>query len=147
MGLEGLYRSKIFERVVLTMLTSTEDRLETRLSYGKKIKDLQGVFNCARKDPCFLNAILLKSKPMKLESLEHDGKQHPSFSEFLEHWGAEPCLFGPLWAKNRGVGIVIADRGISRKEIEESDYAFFSMVLSQINANLSRLATKRNLSS
>ncbi len=146
MGLEGLYRSRAFERVVLTMLTATEDRLETRLSFGQKIKDLQGVFNCSRKDSCFLNAILLKSEPMKLESLEHNEKQHHSFSEFLEHWGTEPCVFGPLWAKNRGVGIVIADRGISRKEIEESDYAFFSMVLSQINANLSRLATKRNVS-
>jgi HD-like signal output (HDOD) protein len=146
MGLEGLYRSRTFERVVLTMLSSTEDRLETRLSYGEKIKDLHGVFNCSRKDPCFLNAILLKSEPMKLESLEHEWKQHHSFSEFLKHWGTEPCLFGPLWAKNREVGIVIADGGLSGKEIEESDYAFFSMVLSQINANLSRLANKRIVS-
>ena len=62
-------------------------------------------------------------------------------NEFLKQWGDTTCLFGPIFAKAKPLGVIIADRGVTNTPITDHDYSIFMMVLAQINMNLTRLAT------
>ena len=61
-------------------------------------------------------------------------------ADFLQLWGNAPGLVGSLYAPNTPIGLILADRGSSGHPLTDKDFAAFSLVLSQTNANLARLA-------
>ncbi len=93
------------------------------------------------KDHNFLTASLKGGEPVKVESLRAEMNAGRIPPEFIYQWGEGPCLLGPLSAKSKPVGVIVVDRGITGQPITEADYATFVMVLAQVNANLTRLAS------
>jgi hypothetical protein len=46
----------------------------------------------------------------------------------------------PLYAPNKPIGLILADKGSSVQPLTDKDFAVLSLVPSQTNANLARLA-------
>lgn len=60
--------------------------------------------------------------------------------DFLQLWGNVPRLVGSLYAPNKPIGLILADKGSSVQPLTDKDFAVLSLVPSQTNANLARLA-------
>ena len=54
--------------------------------------------------------------------------------------GDYPGLVGSLYAPNKPIGMILADRDSGATELADTDFATFSLILSQTNTNLARLA-------
>ena len=138
---EGLHTAAQFERVVLILLSPETGMLEPRIGHGPHVRDLFPLFRCPAKGYHLLATACNRYEPMKVENLHAEVEMGRIPSEFLEQWGNTVCLFGPLFAKAKPVGVIVADHGVTQIPITESDYSTFMMVLAQINMNLTRLAT------
>ena len=141
LGATGLYKAAQFERVVLTLLSPETGILEPRIGHGPDVQNLFPLFRCPIKGHHLLAVTCSRYEPMKVENLRAEVQMGRLPQEFLNQWGETVCLLGPLFAKGKPVGVLVADRGITKNPITENDYATFMMVLAQINMNLTRLAT------
>ena len=139
-GTEGLYSAGKFERVVLTLFPPEQGVLEPRTGYGKSVKELLPLFRCSIKGKNLFANSCRGYVPVRVENLGEEQKAGRLPAKFIQQWGEGPCLLGPVFAKSKPIGLVIADKGISKQPITQADYASFAMVLSQININLARLA-------
>ena len=137
---EGLHQAAGFERVVLTVLSPAHGMIEPRVGYGEQVHNLLPLFRTPINTHHLVAKFCKHCEPMRVENLRTDIDLGQVPQEFLQKWGEGPCLFGPLFAKAQPVGLLVADHGLSRGPISESDYATFVMVLSQVNANLARLS-------
>lgn len=138
---EGLHTAGGFERVILVLLSPETGMLEPRLGHGPQIEDLFPLFKCPLKGYHLLAAACNRYEPMRVENFQAELQMGRISSDFLNQWGDSACLFGPLFAKAKPVGVLVADRGVTKIPITEADYSTFMMVLAQINMNLTRLAT------
>lgn len=141
LGAEGLHTACRFERVVLILLSPETGMLEPRTGFGPQVKEKCPLFRCALKSQHLLATACKQYAPMKVDNLQAEVHMGRISQEFLQQWGNTSCLIGALMAKAKPVGVIFADRGISKAPINENDYSTFMMVLAQINMNLSRLAT------
>jgi eukaryotic-like serine/threonine-protein kinase len=141
LGAEGLHKAGQFERVVLVLLSPESGMLEPRTSHGTEIKDLVSLFRCPLNSHHLLAAAFRGYEPMKIDNLKAEVQMGRLSENFLKLWGETTCLVGPLIAKGKPVGVILADRGVTKTPITESDYSNFMIVLGQINMNLTRLAT------
>jgi len=135
-----LYTSCGFERVLLAFMVPGKEKLEAKIGYGEQADAIQTAFHCPLNKENFWYRILHQYQPIQFLSL-----QQPEFSgdtpeEFLQLWGNYPGLAGSLYAPNKPIGLILADRGPSGLDLTEEDFAAFSLILSQTNANLARLA-------
>lgn len=137
---EGLHHEGKFERVVLTVLAPAHGMIEPRVGYGEHVHDLLPLFRTPFNSHHIVARLSKHCEPMRMDNLRTDIDIGQVPQEFLQKWGEGPCLFGPLFAKAQPVGLLVADHGISKRPISQSDYATFVMVLAQINANLARLS-------
>jgi len=137
---EGLHQAVKFERVVLTMLASAHGMIEPRVSYGEQVHNLLPLFRTPFNTHHIVAKLCKHFEPVQVGNLRTSLDIGQTPQEFLEKWGEGPCLFGPLFAKAQPVGLLVADHGISKRPISQSDYATFVMVLAQVNANLARLS-------
>ncbi len=142
---EGLFSAAKYERVVLTLFSPASGMLEPRVCYGDQVQTLLPLFRCPVKDRHLLAASLKGGEPVKVESLRAEMNAGRVPPEFIQQWGEGPCLLGPLSAKSRPVGVIVVDRGITGQPITEADYATFVMVIAQVNANLTRLASTESV--
>ena len=69
---------------------------------------------------------------------ENKTKETPA--DFLQLWGNSPGVVGSLYTPHKPIGVILADRGSSGLPLEDAAFAAFSLILSQTNANLARLA-------
>jgi len=142
---EGLFSAAKFERVVLTLISPASGMLEPRVCYGDQVQTLLPLFRCRVTARHLLTAPLKGCQPVKVENLRAEMNAGRVPPEFIDQWGEGPCLLGPLYAKSRSVGVIVADRGNTGQPITEGDYATFVMVLAQVNANLTRLASQESV--
>jgi hypothetical protein len=137
---KGLHSASQFERVVLTILSPESDFLEPRVGYGDKVMESLPLFRCSIKAKNLFAISCKGCEPVQVENLREELNAGRISQEFLQEWGEDACLLGPVFSKTKPVGLIIADKGISKQPITQSDYAFFVMVLAQLNTNLTRLA-------
>ncbi len=141
LGAEGLHTACQFERVVLILLSPETGMLEPRTGFGPQVKELFPHFRCPLKSQHLFAAACKRYEPMRVDNLRAELQIGRISSDFLQAWGHSVCLVGSLMAKAKPVGVIVADRGITKTPITEQDYSIFMMVLAQINMNLSRLST------
>ena len=137
---EALHAGGTFSRVVLLLLAPGNGFLEPRTGYGEQVKPLLPLFRCALKSQhTFANACR-GFQTVNIESVQEEMIAGRISSEFIRQWGEGPCLLGPILANTKHVGLIVADKGPSDQPIQQMDFANFSMVLAQVNVNLSRLS-------
>ncbi len=137
---EALHAGGTFSRVVLLLLAPSNGFLEPRTGYGEQVKPLLPLFRCALKSQhTFANACR-GFQTVNIESVQEEMIAGRISSEFIRQWGDGPCLLGPILANTKHVGLIVADKGPSDQPIQQMDFANFSMVLAQVNVNLSRLS-------
>ncbi len=141
LGAAGLHKAGQFERVVMTLLSPETGMLEPRIGHGPQVQDLLPLFRCPAKGYHLLAVACNRYEPMKVDNFQTEVQMGRIPLEFLKQWGDTTCLFGPIFAKAKPVGVIIADRGVTNTPITDHDYSIFMMVLAQINMNLTRLAT------
>jgi len=144
LGSAGLHEVGQFERIVLTLLSPKTGMLEPRIGHGPQIQDLLPLFRCPANGHHLLASLCNRFEAMKVENFQAEVQMGKISEEFLKQWGDTTCLFGPIFAKAKPVGVLIADRGVTNTPITDRDYSTFLMVLAQINMNLTRLATAQS---
>ncbi len=135
-----LYVSCGFERVLLAFVVPGKEKLEAKIGYGEQTDAIQAAFQCTISKGNFWYRLLHQYQPMQFLSLENEDITHEIPSDFLQLWGNHPGLAGCLYAPNKPIGLILADQGPSAIELADEDFAIFSLILSQTNANLARLA-------
>jgi HD-like signal output (HDOD) protein len=135
-----LYASYGFERVLLAFIVPGKEKLEAKIGYGEQADAIQGTFHCPLIKGNFWYRLLHQYQPVQFLSLIQENTAHEIPEEFLQIWGNHPGLAGSLYAPNKPIGLILADRGISKTALTDTDFAAFSVILSQTNANLARLA-------
>lgn len=136
---EGLHSAGGFDRVILALLVPGTKALETRISFGVPPAILN-LFQCANENPVARIAPLHQSGPLQLPSLQDERIAGHFVPEFVKQWGNHPCVVGALVAKEKPIGLILADRGPSGQPLSQGDFAGFVMILSQTNGTLTRLA-------
>ncbi|MEX0828703.1 MAG: HDOD domain-containing protein [Nitrospirales bacterium] len=135
-----LYASYGFERVLLAFLVPGKEKLEAKIGYGEQADAIQAKFHCPLIKGNFWYRLLHQYQPVRFLSLIQENTVQEIPEEFLQLWGNHPGLVGSLYAPNKPIGLILADRGISKTALTDTDFAAFSVILSQTNANLARLA-------
>jgi HD-like signal output (HDOD) protein len=135
-----LYASCGFERVLLAFVVPGKDKLEAKIGYGAQSDAIQTAFHCPLIKGNFWHRLLHQYQPIQFPSLGKEGKNHEIPKDFLQLWGNAPGFAGCLYAPNKPIGLILADRGAGGHSLTDTDFAAFSLVLSQTNANLARLA-------
>ena len=135
-----LYTSCGFERILLAFAVPGKEKLEAKICYGAQSDAIQAAFHCSLKKGNFWHRLLHQYHPMQFPSLMEESKTKETPADFLQLWGNSPGLAGTLYTPNKPIGLILADRGSSGKPLEDNAFAVFSLILSQTNANLARLA-------
>lgn len=138
-----LYASCGFERVLLAFVVPGKEKLEAKIGYGEQADATQDSFHCPLNTGNFWHRLLHQYHPVRFLSLEDEDTTHDIPTDFLQIWGNFPGLAGSLYAPNKPIGIILADRGSSGAALTEEDFAAFSLILSQTNTNLAKLAQAR----
>jgi len=135
-----LYASYGFERVLLAFVVPGKEKLEAKMGYGEQTDAIQTTFHCPLNKGNFWYRLLHQYQPLQFLSLEQENTSHEIPEEFLQLWGNHPGFAGSLYAPNKPIGLILADSGTTQTALTDTDFAAFSVILSQTNANLARLA-------
>jgi hypothetical protein len=136
-----LYTSCGFERVLLAFAVPGKEKLEAKICYGAESDAIQAAFHCPLNKGNFWYYLLQQYHPIQFLSLiieENKTKETPV--DFLQLWRNFPGLVGSLYTPNKPIGLILADRGFGGEPLEDIAFAAFSLILSQANGNLARLA-------
>lgn len=125
---------------MLAFVVPGKEKLEAKIGYGEQTDAIQAAFQCPLRKGNFWYRLLHQYQPIQFLSLENEDITHEIPSDFLQLWGNHPGLAGCLYAPNKPIGLILADRGPSENEFTDKDFAAFSLILSQTNANLAQLA-------
>ena len=135
-----LYSSCGFERVLLAFAIPGKEKIQAKICYGAQSEEIQNAFLCPITKGNFWHRLLHQYHPIQFLSLRDEDETKETPAEFLKLWGSSAGLAGSLYAPNKPIGLILADRGSSSTTLNDADFAAFSLVLSQTNANLARLA-------
>ncbi len=135
-----LHASCGFERVILAFIVPGKEKLEAKICHGPEADEVKAAFQCSLLKGNFWHRILHHYHPIQFLSLFDENQSKHMPENFLKLWGKNPGLAGSLYVPNKPIGIILADRGSSEHPLTDKDFAAFSLVLSQTNANLARLA-------
>ena len=135
-----LYASCGFERVILAFVVPGKEKLEAKICHGSQTDEVKAAFQCPLLKGNFWHRILHQYQPIQFLSLFDENQSKDIPQDFLNLWGNYPGLAGSLYVPNKPIGIMLADRGSRDHPLTDKDFAAFSLVLSQTNANLARLA-------
>ena len=136
-----LYTSCGFERILLAFAVPGKEKLEAKICYGAESDAIQAAFHCPLNKGNVWYRLLHQYHPIQFLSLMEEDNTKKTPEDFLKLWGNSPGLVGSLYTPNKPIGLILADRGSSGKQLEDTDFAAFSLILSQTNANLARLAS------
>jgi len=142
LAIRTLYASYGFERVWLALVVPGKDKIEAKIGYGPHSESIQALFHCSLARGNFWNRLLHQFHPIQYSSLGKEAEAGGMASDFLKYWGDQPGFAGTFYAPNKPIGVILVDRGSTGHPLTDTDFATFSLVLSQTNANLARLANK-----
>ena len=135
-----LYTSCGFERILLAFAVPGKEKLEAKICYGAESDAIQAGFHCRLNKGNFWYRLLHQYHPIQFLSLMEETIAKETPTDFLQLWGNSPGVVGSLYTPNKPIGLILADRGSCGKPLEDAAFAAFSLILSQTNANLARLA-------
>ena len=135
-----LYASCGFEQVILAFVVPGKEKLEAKICHGSQADELKTAFQCPLLKGNFWHRLLHQYQPIQFLSLFNENQSKEIPQNFLKHWGKYPGLAGALYAPNKPIGIMLAIQCSSDHPLTDKDFAAFSLVLAQTNANLARLA-------
>ncbi len=137
---QTLYATLGFERVLLSFIVPGKEKLEAKICHGANSDSIQTTFHCPLTKGKFWHQLLHQFQPVQFHSLIKEAEPIGVIQDFLQHWGGGPGFAGPLYAPNKPIGLILVDHGSTGKELTDTDFATFSLILSHTNANLARLA-------
>ncbi|MGD9850811.1 MAG: HDOD domain-containing protein [Nitrospirales bacterium] len=134
-----LYASYGFERVLLALVTPNKEKITGKMGFGTHVDSTVPLFQVSLDPDTFCYRLLTQYQTLRYHSLEKEPDMGDTPEEFLNQWGPFPGLVGALYAPKKPIGLIFADRGATEIPLTEADFATFSIVLSQTNANLARI--------
>ncbi len=135
-----LFVSCGFEQVLLAFTIPGKEKLEAKICYGAESESIQGAFHCPLTKGNFWHRLLHQYHPLQFLSIRDEDRTNETPSDFLELWGNGPGLVGSLYTPTKPIGLILANQGSTGKPLTDTDFAAFSLILSQTNASLARLA-------
>lgn len=136
---QTLYASYGFERILLALVTPNKEQLKGKMGFGNHVDQLVPLLQVPLEPETLCHRLLTHYQTIRYHSLEKERGAEGIPEAFLKQWGPYPGLVGALYAPNKAIGLLFADRGATQVPLTEADFAAFAMILSHTNANLARI--------
>ena len=108
---EGIHRAVGMERTVLLMRGRNSSQLTARKVLGEGTAHWRDHFLVDLDKMGIVTKAMEKREPILFTSVKDAGWKGLSPPEFDKHIGRRPGLFGPLYVRDRAIGLVYADNG------------------------------------
>ena len=140
MVLEGLYRGVGMDRSLFALLSKDRNTLVCKYAVGADSELLSQEFkiDISHKENIFQGvldskkAVHIPADPKKIEGT--------LTKDTLKYLGAPPYLIMPTIVRGKVIGVFIADRNASKREIEAKDFLTFQQFCQQANMGLTFLS-------
>jgi hypothetical protein len=136
---QTLYASYGFERILLALVTPNKEQLKGKMGFGNHVDQLVPLLQVPLEPETLCHRLLTHYQTIRYHLLEKERGAEGIPEAFLKQWGPYPGLVGALYAPNKAIGLLFADRGATQVPLTEADFAAFAMILSHTNANLARI--------
>ncbi|MDR4494755.1 MAG: hypothetical protein R3B74_10060 [Nitrospirales bacterium] len=120
-------------------MTPNKEKITGKMGFGTYVDSMVPLFQVPLNPGTFCYRLLIQYQTFRYQSLEKEPDAGVIPEEFLKQWGPFSGLVGALYAPKKPIGLIFADRGATEVQLTEADFATFSIVLSQTNANLARI--------
>ncbi len=139
--LEGIYRGIGMDRVLFTLLTPDRQHLKGKYGLGWKDGDyVENVKINANPETLNIFSYLLRERKPVWVTPRPDNIIKPLLTEELSSLtGGGPFFVMPLIIKVTAIGVIYADRSLSRRDLDEESYESFTFFGRQANMSLSVL--------
>ena len=140
MVLEGLYRGVGMDRSLFALLSKDRKTLICKYAVGADSELLSQEFKIDISHPENIFQAVLSSK--KAVHIPTDPKKNEGTltRDTLKYLGAPPYLIMPTVVRGKVIGVFIADRNASKREIEAKDFLTFQQFCQQANMGLTFLS-------
>lgn len=142
MVLEGLYRGVGMDRSLFAIISKDHKSLMCKYAVGAESEALINHFTIDISSPRNIFNQVIKSK--KAAHIPADPKQLSGTltRSVLEQLGTPPYLVMPTVVKGKVIGMFMADRNASKREIKKEDFVSFQQFCQQANMGLTFLTTQ-----
>jgi transcriptional regulator with GAF, ATPase, and Fis domain len=136
MTLEGLTRGLGMDRAVFMLLNETRTKLTCKSGLGKQVDELkQQLIIDLTSNQVFKNAVEQRqSLFLKKSNEDNISKQIRAMLEGSSY------LLMPVVVKNKVIGLLMADRSSSKRDISQQEFIAFQQFCQQTNMGISFLA-------
>ncbi|MDF1588048.1 MAG: HDOD domain-containing protein [Gammaproteobacteria bacterium] len=142
MVLEGLYRGVGMDRSLFAVISKDHKKLTCKYAVGADSERLINDFTIDISSPKNIFNQVIKSK--KAAHIPADPKQLTGTLTrvVLEQLGAPPYLVMPTIVKGKVIGMYMADRNLSKRDVKQEDFVAFQQFCQQANMGLTFLTTQ-----
>jgi len=142
MVLEGLYRGVGMDRSLFAVISKDHKKLTCKYAVGADSERLINEFTLDISSPKNIFNQVIKSK--KAAHIPADPKQLTGTltRAVLEQLGAPPYLVMPTIVKGKVIGMYMADRNVSKRDVKDEDFVAFQQFCQQANMGLTFLTTQ-----
>ncbi|MBP8646732.1 MAG: HDOD domain-containing protein [Syntrophobacteraceae bacterium] len=139
--LEGIYRGIGMDRVMLAILT--QDRTSLRGKFGLGWENQDEVhrlfFQTRSDDPNLFSHVLRIQKPLWIKQVRPPDLLHLLKPEIVSLSRNAPFFVMPILARGQSIGLVYADRALSKRLLDEESYSSFCFFCHQASLCLSAI--------
>jgi len=131
MVMEGIYRGAGMDRVIFAVLSADKTRLNCRYALGNQDEQFCELFQIEiNNKPTIFNDLLFAEDALLLDATQQNflKKMHKESKNLL---GDKPVLVMPLKKANKPVGLFLADRHASGRQIDQQDLIAFRQFCQQ----------------
>lgn len=142
MVLEGLYRGVGMDRSLFAIISKDHKSLTCKYAVGAESEALINEFTMDISSPRNIFNQVIKTK--KAAHIPADPKQLSGTltRAVIEQLGTPPYLVMPTIVKGKVIGMFMADRNVSKREIKYEDFVAFQQFCQQANMGLTFLTTQ-----
>lgn len=143
---EGIHRGIGLERVALCLVDPKAGTVKSKYVLGEDTEEWRGEmeFSIGNDQDNLLAWCLYNRQQQWLQPGVSNAHQHLINKKMQNLLTADNALIAPIYAGNRQIGIVIADRGPRKTSISREQQESFEHFAKQITTSLSLLASKRS---
>ena len=144
MAVEGIHRGIGFERVSLCLIDPRVTKMEAKYVLGDADHWRDDLKFPVKSEQDNLFAYCLHRRQSVWMRRKHiTGLEHLVNKKMQNNIDVDNCVVSGIFAGNRPIGVLLADRGNKGKEITQEQNESFCHFTQQINMSLAMLATKR----
>jgi len=142
MVLEGLYRGVGMDRSLFAIISKDHKTLTCKYAVGADSERLINEFTIDISSPNNIFNQVIKSKTAAHIPSDPKKLKGTLTRAVLQQLGTPPYLVMPTIVKGKVIGMYMADRNVSKREVDDKDFLAFQQFCQQANMGLTFLTTQ-----